>query len=137
VSVALARPRFLAILPTLFASVAAILAVVGIYGVVSNGVALRTREIGVRLALGAAPSRVMRMVLREAAAVAAVGIGTGLTGAVALTRFMRGLLFGVGPLDPLILVAVPAIFALVAIIAAFGPSRRAMRLDPATVLRHE
>jgi predicted permease len=137
VSVALARPRFLAILPTLFASVAAILAVVGIYGVVSNGVALRTREIGVRLALGAAPSRVMRMVLREAAAVAAVGIGTGLTGAVALTRFMRGLLFGVGPLDPLILVAVPAIFALVTIIAAFGPSRRAMRLDPATVLRHE
>ena len=137
VSSALARPRFIAILPTLFAGIAAILAAVGIYGVLSNGIALRRREIGVRLALGAAPSRVMRMVLGEAGAIAAVGIGLGLTGAMALTRFMRGLLFGVGPLDPLIFIAVPAGFALVALAAAFAPSRRAMRLDPATVLRHE
>ena len=78
-------------MPALFATVAAILAAVGIYGVVSNGVALRRREIGVRLAIGAAPSRVMRMVLYEAAAVAAVGIGIGLTGAIALTgRGSRG-----------------------------------------------
>jgi putative ABC transport system permease protein len=79
----------------------------------------------------------MRMVLGEAGAIAAVGIGLGLTGAIALTRFMRGLLFGVGPLDPLIFIAVRAGFALVALAAAFAPSRRAMRLDPATVLRHE
>jgi predicted permease len=137
VSSTLARPRLLATLPMLFAALAAILAALGIYGVMSQGVALRTREFGIRLALGAQPGRVMRMVLREAGVLTFIGIGIGVTGAVALTRYLRSLLFGVTPLDPATFVLVPLAFALIAMLASFLPSRRATLVDPMSTLRHE
>jgi predicted lysophospholipase L1 biosynthesis ABC-type transport system permease subunit len=136
-SSALAGPRFQAVLPSLFAAVAGIVAALGIYGVLSHAVDLRRREFGIRMALGAAPGRVQRMVLREAGVLTAIGVAAGIGGAVALTRFLRAMLFGVTPLDPATFVLVPLGFGLVAMLAALVPSRRATRVDPATVLRQE
>jgi predicted permease len=137
VSSALARERFLAVLPSLFASIAGAVAAFGIYGVLAYGVTRRTREFAIRLALGLAPADVMRMVLGEAGVMTAAGIGLGLAGAAALTRFMRGLLFGVDVLDPATFVLVPLAFAMVAMLAALVPSWRATRIDPSNALRQE
>src|SRR3989441_8977379 len=101
------RPRFLTLLLTLFSSVALILAAVGIYGVISYSVAQRTREFGVRIALGAQPADVLGIVLRRGLMLAIIGVVLGVGGALVLTRFLSTLLFGVTPTDPLTFIAVP------------------------------
>jgi putative ABC transport system permease protein len=120
-----------------FAGVAVLLAAAGIYGVLSGHVAERTREIGVRSALGAAPADIMRTVLGQGARLAAIGLALGIVGALAFARLLETLLFGVGAADPLTLGAVSAVLALVAVAACVVPARRALRVDPMTALRSE
>jgi putative ABC transport system permease protein len=125
------------ILLGLFAAVALVLAMIGIYGVLSYGVALRTREIGIRMALGAPPQGVMRLIVGEGFVLAWLGLVIGFGGAVALTRLLASLLFGVAPTDPATYMAVAALLAAVALAASYLPARRAMRVDPAIALRSE
>jgi len=133
----LARRRFQALLLGLFGGLALLLASVGIYGVVSYGVSQRRREIGIRTALGAAPGDVLRLVFRQALRRTAAGMAIGAVGAVALTRFLSSLLFGVAPTDPLTFGAVGLVVAGVVALACARPARRAMAVDPATVPRSE
>jgi putative ABC transport system permease protein len=132
-----ARPRLYAVLLGLFAAIAAILAVTGVYSVVSYSVALRTREIGVRIALGATGRAVTSLVLRQGVLVATSGIVVGLAAASALTRFLNTLLFGLTPRDPFTFTIVPAMFAVVAMLAAYLPARRTTLVDPVVALRHD
>jgi hypothetical protein len=119
------------------ASLALALACVGIYGVISYLVGQRTHEIGVRLALGAQRSDVLRMVLGEGARMALVGVVAGVVVALAFTRLMTRVLFGVTPQDPVTFVVVAILLTLVALAACYFPARRAMRVDPMDALRHE
>ena len=116
---------------------AVVLASVGVYGLMSFSVQQRTREIGIRMALGARPRQVMLSVLREGMTLAVVGIGLGLAGAVAATRVLSSILFRVRPLDPVSLVLVSALLAAVALLACWIPARRAAGVDPASALRNE
>jgi putative ABC transport system permease protein len=136
-SAAQSRPRFLTLLLTLFASVALILAAVGIYGVISYSVAQRTKEFGVRMALGAQRGDVLGIVLGRGMLLALVGIGIGLLGAFTLTRFLSTLLFGVTPTDPATFVVVSLGLGVVAFLASYIPARRATRVDPMVALRYE
>jgi putative ABC transport system permease protein len=120
----LARPRFTMLLLGLFSSVALALAAVGIYGVMAQAVTRRTREIGIRMALGAGQTSVAAMVLRQGMTLALVGLVLGLGGALALTRLLRGLLYEVSPTDPLTLGAGVAFLAVVALLATWLPARR-------------
>jgi ABC-type antimicrobial peptide transport system permease subunit len=131
------RPRFLTLLLTLFSSVALVLAAVGIYGVISYSVARRTREFGVRMALGAQRTNVLGIVLSGGMALAGIGIGLGLMGAVVVTRFLSTLLFGVTPTDPATFVVVASLLAAVAFLACYIPARRATKVDPMVALRYE
>jgi putative ABC transport system permease protein len=131
------EPRFYAVLLGAFAGIAAILAVIGIYGVIAWLVRQRTREIGIRIALGAHPGRVVGLVLKDGLRPVLIGIAFGLGGAVATTRFLGGMLFGLTPLDPGTFVFVSITFALVAALACYGPARRAAKVDPLVALRHE
>ena len=133
----LARPRSTAVLLAAFAVLALVLGAVGIYGVTAYAVTQRTREYAIRLALGASGERVLWLVLRWGAALAAIGITAGLAGAALLTRLLAGLLFGVGPHDRLTFVAVPVLMAAVVLAASYFPARRAIRMDPARALRAE
>ncbi|MEO8027047.1 MAG: FtsX-like permease family protein, partial [Bryobacteraceae bacterium] len=133
----LARPRFSMFLLGLFAVVALLLAAVGIYGVMAYSVAQRTREIGIRMALGASRGAVLRMVGLRGAVLATVGVVLGTVGALALTRLMRGLLFGVSPVDPATFVTVCVVLSAVTILACYLPVRRATRIDPVNTLRYE
>jgi len=137
VSDSISRPRFYAVLVGFFATVAVTLAAVGIYGVTAYSVARRTREIGIRMALGAARSDVLSLVLGQTLALTVSGITLGLLGAVAFTRYLRGMLFGLTPLDPTTFVAVAVVFGAVAISAAMVPGRRATNVDPLVALRYE
>lgn len=137
VSETLAKPRFNLILLSIFAAVGLLLAAIGIYGVISYSVGMRTREIGVRMALGAMPGDIRRAVLGEALLLAGIGIGLGVAGALSLARFMRSLVFEVSPTDPLTLISVGCVLAGAAVLAAWMPSRRAMRVDPMIALRAE
>jgi putative ABC transport system permease protein len=132
-----ARPRFYMLLLGTFAIVALVLSGVGIYGVIAYLVAQRTHEIGVRMALGASSTRVIRMVLGESLAIAAVGIALGLAGAFMLTRLLSSLLFGVNPTDPLTFTAVALILAAIAMLASWLPAMRAARLEPVMAMRAE
>ncbi len=134
---AVARHRFYAVMLTGFAAVAALLAAIGIYGVLAYSVVERTREIGLRMALGARRQAVLGLVLRRGLSCAAVGILLGLVGAATGTRYLHAILFGVTPLDGTTFVMVAVTFAAVAAIASYVPARRATRVDPMVALRNE
>ena len=131
----MSRPQLYAVLLGTFAGIAVVLAFVGIYGVIAYTVSQRTREIGIRMALGASSARVRRMVLAQSLAVAAGGIAAGLGAAAGLSRSLRGLLFGVEPLDPLTFAVVTMAFVVVVGFAAWLPSRRATTIMPVIALR--
>ena len=131
----LAKPRLYAILLAAFAVFALAIAGVGLFGVLSRIVSLRTREIGVRTALGAAPADVVRLVLKQALAVTIGGIAVGLAVAAAVGRYVSKLLYGVTPYDAVSYGAVSIMLLLVVIVACIVPARRAARIDPARVLR--
>jgi predicted permease len=133
----LGRARFNTLLLGLFAGLATLLAAVGIFGVMNYSVTLRTREIGIRMALGAQPSQVLMLVLKQGLLLTTVGIGIGLGGALLLTRLMSGLLFGVAATDPLTFAAIGLLLAVVSLIACYIPARRATRVDPLVGLRYE
>ena len=132
-----ALPRLYALLVGLFAATALLLAAVGVYGVMAYSVAQRRREIGVRLALGAAPSRVARMILESSGRLAAIGLIVGLGGALLTGQLIGKLLFGVSPYDAPTFIAVPVILGVATIVAAWLPARRAMRVDPLVAIREE
>jgi predicted lysophospholipase L1 biosynthesis ABC-type transport system permease subunit len=130
-----ARPRFTARLLLAFALVALALGAVGVYGVMSYAVSQRTRELGVRLALGARPRDVLALVARQGVALAAAGTALGTVAALGAARLLGGLLYGVGVADPVTFAVVPAVLAATALVACWIPARRAARTDPAVVLR--
>jgi putative ABC transport system permease protein len=137
VAESVADQHFQAVLLSAFGGLGLILAMIGIYGVISFSVTQRTREIGVRMALGAQPGNVLRMVIREGMLLAGGGIIVGVGGGLALTRFMRSLLFEVKPTDPATFVGVAAVLVIVALAACWIPARRAMRIEPMEALRYE
>jgi ABC-type antimicrobial peptide transport system permease subunit len=137
ISDSLASRRFSMILLGAFAGLALLLSCIGIYGVISYLVGQRLHEIGIRLALGAQQRDVLRMILGEGARMALLGLAIGLTAALALTRLMERMLFGVSAHDPLTFLAVAAILFLVAIAACYTPALRATRVDPSRSLRFE
>jgi putative ABC transport system permease protein len=131
----LARRSFTMILLATAAGLALLLSAVGIYGVISYVVAQRRGEIGIRMALGARAAEVRRLVVRQSLALAGVGVAIGLAIALATTRVLGSLLFGVSPTDPLVLVAATLVLVLIAALASYAPARRASRVDPAEVMR--
>ena len=137
VAESVARRRFNTLLTGLFAIVALLLASVGIFGVMNYTVAQRTQEFGLRVALGAQTRDVLRLVLGQGMRLILVGLAVGLTAALALTRVLRGMLFGVTPTDPLTFVAVSSLLTAVALLACYIPARRATKVDPLEALRYE
>jgi predicted permease len=134
---AVARPRLLTVLLGLFGALGLGLGALGVYGVLAYLVSQRRREIGLRMALGARPADVLRLVVGRAALLALGGAVAGLVGALVLTRYMQGVLYGVAPTDPLTLASVTAALLLVAAVATWAPARNAARVDPAVALRDE
>ena len=119
------------------AALMVLLGVIGIYGVVSYAVSRRRHEIGVRLALGATAFEIRTLFVRRGLVLASLGVGIGLGGAVALTRLMQSLLFGISPLDPVTFGAMPVVLAAAAVLASYLPARRATKVDPLVALRCE
>jgi putative ABC transport system permease protein len=137
VSNTVARQRFYAVMLGTFAAIAAVLAIIGIYGVLAYAVVQRTQEIGIRVALGAQRVQVLGLVLRKGLVLTAIGIALGLIGATAGSRLLQSMLFGVTPLDVQTFATVAAAFAFVAMIACYLPARRATKVDPIIALRAE
>ena len=137
VSKSMVQPRFLALLLATFSGIALFLAAIGIYGVMAYSVAQRTQEIGVRMALGARPVHVLKLVLGQSLVMLVMGAVIGLAGAFALTRLMRTLLFEVTATDPVTYVSVIGILTVVALLACYIPARRAAKVDPLVALRYE
>ncbi len=137
VAKSLAARRFALEILGIFAAVAFLLACIGIYGVMAYTISQRTGEIGLRMALGAQQSDILKVVLGDAALIVIAGVGTGLIGAAILTRFLRALLFEVEPTDPATFGALTIVLACVALLASFIPARRASRIDPLAALRYE
>jgi putative ABC transport system permease protein len=133
----LAQVRFNTLVLSVFAALGLILAAVGIYGVAAYSVTQRTHEIGIRMALGAQPESVLRLVLRQGMVLALIGMALGLVASYAVTRVMKSLLFGVSATDPMTFVIVALILAAVALVANYVPARRATRVDPLIALRYE
>jgi putative ABC transport system permease protein len=132
-----AQPRFLAILLSVFATLALALAAVGVYGVMSFSVAQRTREMGIRMALGAQPRDILRLVLGQGMALAVIGVAAGLLGSFAVTRLMSSLLYRVSAADPITFIVISLLLTGVALGASFIPARRALKVDSMVALRHE
>jgi predicted permease len=120
-----------------FGMLAVFLAALGLYGVIAHSVSQRTHEIGIRMALGAQPGQVLRMVVREGMLLTATGVAGGIVAALGLTRFMASLLFGISPTDPLTFASIAILLTVVALLACYIPARRAMRVDPMIALRYE
>ncbi len=137
VGATLSSPRFTGFLLVTFAAVALALSAIGVYGVLSYLVSRRTREIGIRLAIGAGRAQVLRMVLGSGLALAFGGVALGLTLALVAARFMRTMLYGVGPADPLTFVAVGVTLSLVALLSSLVPAWRATRVNPVVALKTE
>jgi predicted permease len=133
----LARDQMVALLSGFFGALAALLAAIGLYGVMAYAVARRTREIGIRMALGAQPKSVLWLVMREAIRLVVIGMVIGVGGALISTRWISTLLFGLTPTDPLTIGIASLLLMAVAALAAYLPARRASRVDPMVVLRHE
>lgn len=135
VDASLAEERLIATLSSVFGLLALVLVCIGLYGVLAYEVARRTHEIGIRMALGAARLDVLRLVIGRGLRLVLIGLGLGLAGALALTRLVRGLLFGVSASDPLVLAGVTTLLLFVALLACWIPARRATKVDPMMALR--
>jgi ABC-type antimicrobial peptide transport system permease subunit len=133
----LARRRFSMLLLTLFAGVALGLAAIGVYGVIAYLVSQGTREVGIRMALGATPKEILLLVVRQGMTVAIVGVVVGLAGALVAARFMTSLLYGVSATDPMTFTSIAVLLCLTALLASYVPARRAARIDPMISLRSE
>src|SRR6185295_15019913 len=133
----LARRRFAMFLLGVFAVIASILAAIGIYGMMAYSVNERTHEIGIRLALGAQPGNVLQLVIRQALMLTSIGVAIGLAGAIAVTRIMSSLLFGVSTTDPFTFVVTALLLGGIALLASYIPARRAANVDPMVALRYE
>src|SRR5262249_39390702 len=133
----LAQPRLSAMLLSGFSLVALLLSAIGLYGVMAAGVRRQTRDIGVRVALGAMPSTIRRLVFTQVAGFVGIGVVGGLACALAVSRLLRSLLFDVSPIDPLTLAVVCALLLAVVTLAGYLPARRAARIDPVEALRAE
>jgi putative ABC transport system permease protein len=131
------EPRFRVKMFSLFSILALLLVAVGIYGVLSQRVAQRTQEIGIRVALGARRDDVMKLIIGEGLRLTFIGIAIGIAGSLAFARFLSSMLYGVTPTDPVTVAAVSCLLLLVALLACYLPARRAVRLDPLTALRCE
>jgi putative ABC transport system permease protein len=133
----LVGPRFYGLMLGLFGGLALLLAAIGVYGVIAYDVALRTREIGIRLALGARPASVMAMLVRRGSLLALIGIAVGIAGGAVATRVLGGMLYGVGVADPRVIAGAALLLLAVAIAASLGAARRVTRVDPIRALRAE
>lgn len=132
-----ARTKFNMLLMTIFGCSALLLAAIGIYGLIAYSIQQRTREFGIRVAVGAESSQVRNLVILEGVRLTSIGVAAGMAASFGLTRFMAGLLFGVKPWDPLVFVCVPFLLLLTALFAVWAPARRAARIDPTVALRYE
>jgi putative ABC transport system permease protein len=130
-------PRMGAVLLSIFGGLALVLAMIGVYGVMSYSVSQRTPELGFRLAIGAQPGQVLWLVMRQGLIVAACGAAVGIVLAAIAATFLRNLLFGIPPQDPVTLLAVAGLLTIVAVVACYVPARRATRVDPLVALRTE
>jgi ABC-type antimicrobial peptide transport system permease subunit len=137
ISTSVSEPRFRTVLLTIFASIALALAAVGIFGVMAYSVAQRTRELGVRMALGASQGRVLQLVLADGARLTLLGVAIGMVASFMATRYISGLLFSVPPHDAMTLVGVAAGLVVVSLCACYLPARRATLIDPIVALRDE
>ena len=135
--ISLARRRFTMLVLGTFAAISLGLAVIGIYGLIAYLVGQGSREVGIRLALGASPTNIVTLIVRGGMVLAIWGVGIGIGGALVVSRLMRSLLFGVAGTDAVTFVAVPTLVACVAFFASYIPARRASRIDPSTSLRCE
>jgi putative ABC transport system permease protein len=131
------RSDFNMMLLAIFAGVGVLLAAIGIYGLTSYSVEQRTQEIGIRMALGAGPNHVRKMVVMQGMWLAIIGVCLGVAAALALTRLIAGFLYGVKPWDPISIVSVAALLIGVSLLATYVPARRASRVDPLVSLRYE
>jgi putative ABC transport system permease protein len=137
ITAANARRRFQTSLLSIFAAIALLLALVGIYGLMTYSVKQRTPELGIRMTLGASRMEILAMVIRQGVGVTAMGVAIGIGGALALTRLLAASLYGVKPTDPITFYAVPVLILMVSAAACFVPAWKATRIDPAIALRYE
>ena len=137
ISNSVAKERFYVLLLAVFAALALILAAVGVYGVMSYSVTLRTRDIGIRMALGARPADIFKHIVGQALLLGLIGLGVGIVLAIASTRVMSSLLYGINATDPLTLAITSLVLLAVALLASYLPARRATRVDPLVTLRYE